>query len=71
MASDEEYFSVNDKKCQNNETGNIKVEMGQEEINEIKRIDSEIHRLEIVAENVYNQIKALKERKKFYEMLPN
>ncbi len=45
--------------------------MGQEEINEIKRIDSEIHRLEIVAENVYNQIKTLKERKKFYEMLPN
>lgn len=44
--------------------------MGKEEIEEIRKIDNEIHRLEIISENVYNQIKSLKEKKKFYELLP-
>ncbi len=44
--------------------------MGEEEIKEIKEIDNKIHKLEIISENVYNQIKSLKEKKKFYEMLP-
>ena len=44
--------------------------MGKEEIYEISKMDSEIHRLEIISENIYIQIKRLKEKKKFYELLP-
>ena len=44
--------------------------MEKEETDEIKKIDSEINRLEIIAESAYNQINKLKEKKKFYELLP-
>ena len=44
--------------------------MGKEELNEIIKIDNEINRLEIILENTYNQIKNLKEKKKFYKLLP-
>ena len=44
--------------------------MDKEEIEEIKKINNEIHRLEIIYENIYNQIKKLKEKKKFYKLLP-
>lgn len=44
--------------------------MEKEELSEIKKIDVEIHRLEIISENLYNQLKKLREKRKFYELLP-
>ena len=44
--------------------------MGKDELNEIAKIDDEIHKLEIIYENVFNQLKKLKEKRKFYELLP-
>ncbi len=44
--------------------------MEKEEFDEIAKIDTEIHKLEIMQETIYYQLKKLKERRTFLKLLP-